>query len=86
MFNRISERYDGEVMARVIQVHPRHPEYLCEGCNMSLAAERANALLTRDDYVHCGAFYRRVPEHGSAGRPSTSTAGRGNPGPAGPAS
>jgi len=53
MFNRISERYDGEVMARVIQVHPRHPEYLCEGCNMSLAAERANALLTRDDVITC---------------------------------
>jgi predicted nucleic acid-binding Zn-ribbon protein len=53
MFNRISERYDGEVMARVIQVHPRHPEYLCEGCNMSLAAERANSLLTRDDVITC---------------------------------
>lgn len=53
LFNRISERYDGEVMARVIQVHPRRPEYLCEGCNMSLAAERANALLTRDDVITC---------------------------------
>ena len=58
LFNRISERYEGEVMARVVQVHPRRLEYMCEGCNMSLAAERANALLTRRDELltcdNCG--------------------------------
>ncbi len=53
LFNRISERYDGEVMARVLQVHPRRQEYICEGCNMSLAAERANALLSRDEVITC---------------------------------
>ncbi len=53
LFNRVSERYDGEVMARVVQVHPRRAEFLCEGCNMSLAAERANALMTRDDLITC---------------------------------
>ncbi|MEW6250962.1 MAG: C4-type zinc ribbon domain-containing protein [Planctomycetota bacterium] len=53
LFNRLSERYDGEVMARVIQVHPRRQEFLCDGCNMSLAAERANLLMTRDDLVTC---------------------------------
>jgi predicted nucleic acid-binding Zn-ribbon protein len=53
LFNRISERYEGEVMARVSQVHPRRQEYLCEGCNMSLAAERANMLMTRDDVITC---------------------------------
>lgn len=53
LFNRISERYEGEVMARVTQVHPRRQEYLCEGCNMSLAAERANLLMTRDDVITC---------------------------------
>ena len=26
---------------------------ICDGCNMSLAAERANALLTRDDVITC---------------------------------
>ena len=51
--HRISERYEGEVMARVIQVHPRRQEFLCEGCNMSLAAERANALQSRDDVITC---------------------------------
>jgi hypothetical protein len=53
LFNRVSERYEGEVMARVTQAHPRRQEFLCEGCNMSLAAERANALLTRDDVITC---------------------------------
>jgi len=53
LFNRVSERYEGEVMARVIQTHPRRQEYLCDGCNMSLAAERANALLTRDEVITC---------------------------------
>jgi predicted nucleic acid-binding Zn-ribbon protein len=54
LFNRISERYEGEVMARVVRIHPRRHEYMCEGCNMALAAERANALLTRDDVITCG--------------------------------
>ena len=53
LFNRISERYEGEVMARVSQVHPRRQEYLCEGCNMALAAERANLLMIRDDVITC---------------------------------
>jgi len=53
MFNRVSERYDGEVMARVIKPHPRRQEFLCDGCNMSLAAERANALMTRDEVITC---------------------------------
>jgi len=53
LFNRVSERYEGEVMARVLRVHPRRQEFLCEGCNMSLAAERANVLMTRDELVIC---------------------------------
>jgi len=53
LFNRISERYDGEVMARVVQLHPRREEFTCDGCNMSLASERANALLTRDEVITC---------------------------------
>lgn len=53
LFNRISERYEGEVMARVMQVHPRRQEFICEGCNMSLAAERANALMSRDEVITC---------------------------------
>lgn len=58
MFNRLSERYDGEVMARVVQVHPRRLEYICEGCNMSINVERANALLTKDEVQTCGSCGR----------------------------
>jgi predicted nucleic acid-binding Zn-ribbon protein len=53
LFNRISERYDGETMARVVQVHPRRAEFICDGCHMSLAAERYNALKTRDEVITC---------------------------------
>lgn len=53
LFNRVSEHYDGEVMARVVRTHPRRDEYMCDGCNMGLAIERANALLTRDELITC---------------------------------
>lgn len=58
LFNRLSERFDGEALARVIQPHPRRQEYLCEGCNMSVTIERANALMSRDEVVTCGSCGR----------------------------
>jgi predicted nucleic acid-binding Zn-ribbon protein len=53
LFNRVSERYEGEAMARVSRVHPRRDDFICEGCNMSVSAERANALMTRDEIISC---------------------------------
>lgn len=53
IFNRVSERYEGEAMARVVRVHPRRDEFICEGCNMSVVPDRANALLTRDEVQTC---------------------------------
>lgn len=53
LFERVSERYDGEVMARVVRTHPRRDEFMCDGCNVALAVERANALLSRDDIITC---------------------------------
>jgi predicted nucleic acid-binding Zn-ribbon protein len=53
MFQRLSERYDGEVLAAISRVNPRKHEYLCGGCNMSLSAETANAAMTRDDVITC---------------------------------
>lgn len=53
VFNRVSERYDGEAMARLSRANPRRDDYVCEGCNMSVSAERANALLTRDEVQTC---------------------------------
>jgi predicted nucleic acid-binding Zn-ribbon protein len=55
VFDRLAERHDGEAMA-VIQVHGKKPphEYVCGGCYMSISAENANALRTRDELRTCG--------------------------------
>lgn len=53
LFERLSERYEGEVIAKVVQPHPRRQEFICDGCNMSLSAEVPNSLLTRDDVITC---------------------------------
>jgi len=54
VFNRIAETRDGDVMAR-IEVNGDKPpyEYVCGGCFMSLTAEHANALHTRDELRSC---------------------------------
>ncbi len=52
-FERLSERYDGEALAKIERTHPRRDEFICSGCYMSLSAEVANAVLTRDDTVTC---------------------------------
>jgi len=52
-FTRLSERYDGEVMAELVRPNPRRDEYVCGGCNIALRAEVANALQTKDEPVHC---------------------------------
>jgi predicted nucleic acid-binding Zn-ribbon protein len=53
-FDRIAETYDGEAMAQ-IEVHGKKPpySYVCGGCFMSLSAEHANALQTRDELRTC---------------------------------
>lgn len=53
LFDRLSERYDGECMAIVERVSPRRDEYICGGCHMALRAEAANMLKIRDDVVTC---------------------------------
>jgi hypothetical protein len=53
LFDRLSEHYDGEVMAEVERPHPRRDEFVCAGCHMSLRAEVANTLKSRDEIVTC---------------------------------
>ena len=53
LFDRLSERYDGEVLAEVERPNPRRDEFLCAGCHMSLRAEVANTLKSRDEIVTC---------------------------------
>jgi hypothetical protein len=52
-FERLSERYDGEALAQIERVHVRRDDFLCGGCNMSLSAEVANAVLSRDEITTC---------------------------------
>jgi len=53
-FNRVAEQYDGEAMAE-IEIQGRKPpfSYVCGGCYMTLNAEHANALRTRDEIRTC---------------------------------
>ena len=53
-FECIADRNDGDAMA-VIEVHGRKPpfDYICGGCYMSLNAEHANALRSRDEIRTC---------------------------------
>ena len=54
VFNRIASMRDGEAMAPVdIQGKKPPHEYVCGGCFMSITAEHANALRTRDDLRFC---------------------------------
>ena len=52
-FLRIAEHHDGEAMAQVIRVHPKRPEYACEGCNMTVSLEVVSTLTSRADLQPC---------------------------------
>ena len=54
LFNRLAQQYDGEGLAPV-DVTGRSPRqsYSCGGCFMSLNAEHANALSSRDEIRQC---------------------------------
>lgn len=53
LFSRLSERYEGEVLAEVDRAHPRRDEFTCGGCYMSVSAEAVNTLLVKDEVVTC---------------------------------
>ncbi|MBN1556437.1 MAG: hypothetical protein JXA11_16980 [Phycisphaerae bacterium] len=54
LFDRLSGQYDGEALAKVEVSGRRAPyTYTCGGCFMSLNAEHANALRTRDEVRQC---------------------------------
>ena len=53
LFDRLSERYEGEVLAEVERTNPRRDDFLCTGCHMSLRVEVANMLKSRDELVTC---------------------------------
>jgi predicted nucleic acid-binding Zn-ribbon protein len=53
MFERMSERYEGEAMAAIAKPDRRREEYVCTSCNMDLVADVYNRLHARDDLVFC---------------------------------
>jgi len=54
VFERVASKNEGDAMA-AIEIRGRKPphEYICGGCYMSLNAEHANALRTRDEVRTC---------------------------------
>lgn len=53
LFERLSERYEGEVMAEVGQPNPRRDEFVCNGCHIGLRPDVVNALRVRDEVSVC---------------------------------
>jgi len=54
IFDRLVVSHDGDAMA-IVEVHGKKPpfDYICGGCFMSLNAEHANALRSRDEIRTC---------------------------------
>ncbi|MBN1844073.1 MAG: hypothetical protein JW810_00195 [Sedimentisphaerales bacterium] len=53
IFERLADRYDGEVLVEIVQVSGPRREHTCGGCYMGVTLESVNALMTRDDVVNC---------------------------------
>jgi predicted nucleic acid-binding Zn-ribbon protein len=53
LFERMSERFDGEAMASISKPDRRREEYACNACNMDLVANIYNKLHSRDELTFC---------------------------------
>jgi predicted nucleic acid-binding Zn-ribbon protein len=64
VFERMSERYEGESMAAIAKPDRRREEYVCTACNMELMTDVYNKLHSRDELVHCPSCRRLlyIPE------------------------
>jgi predicted nucleic acid-binding Zn-ribbon protein len=80
MFERMSDRFDGEAMASIAKPDRRREEYVCTACNMELVANIYNTLHSRDQLTFCPSCSRilYIPEDlppelaiGTGGRSST---------------
>jgi uncharacterized protein len=58
LFERLSERYEGEAMAALAKPNSRREEYVCTACNMSLVPDIYNRLHARDEPVLCPSCQR----------------------------
>jgi predicted nucleic acid-binding Zn-ribbon protein len=64
LFERMSERFDGEAMASISKPDRRREEYACNACNMDLVANIYNKLHSRDELTFCPSCSRilYIPE------------------------
>lgn len=64
VFNRLSEKFEGEAMAPIEKPHPKREEYICSVCNLDLMLDVYNRLHTRDEPVMCpsGMHLLYIPE------------------------
>ncbi|RMF82007.1 MAG: hypothetical protein D6744_06460, partial [Planctomycetota bacterium] len=53
LFDRLAERYEGEVLAEVQRTNPRRDEFVCGGCHIALRPDVPNTLKIRDEILTC---------------------------------
>ena len=71
-FVKLADRYDGEVLAQIIQKRMgRRTEHSCGGCFMSIPLELANTLMTKDEVIPCPSCGRIIVLELTEPQPST---------------
>ncbi len=53
LFERIAERHDGEVLAKIECVDERSGNWICRGCNMGIPIDTVNQLQTSEEVIRC---------------------------------
>ena len=53
MFDRLADRFNGEVLAQVSQLNGKKGDHSCGGCFMKVTLESVNSLMTRDEVLTC---------------------------------
>ncbi|HZZ41872.1 MAG TPA: C4-type zinc ribbon domain-containing protein [Tepidisphaeraceae bacterium] len=59
-FDRLSDRFEGEVLSALYRPDPRREEYVCSACMMDLVLDVYNRLHTRDEMVFCPSCRRML--------------------------
>ncbi len=52
-FQRLADRFDGEVLAFIENSDSKRNEQTCGGCFMKVPLEAVNALMTKDEVLYC---------------------------------
>lgn len=59
-FDRLADRFEGEVLSALYRPDPRREEYVCSACNMDLVVDVYNRLHTRDELIFCPSCRRML--------------------------